>query len=147
MVEPRLAEHINQCNAHRVALDACTEKHHHHGRGAMSKVRKVISAGVIAAGMTMTLAPTAVLAAPAGQAPAVRVAACPQSHAATLPRPEMFALLLGSGGGGGGNGNGNGNGNGGGTSTTGLPSSALIAIGLLPPLVLGAMWRRRRRSK
>ena len=35
----------------------------------------------------------------------------------------------------------------GGTSTPELPSAALVGIGLIPPLLVGAVWRRRNRPR
>jgi hypothetical protein len=94
----------------------------------MNRSRRVISACASAVVVAAALPSPAVFAAAVAVSP---------TRAAVTPAPALGGVCLpvvltcDSGGG---------------TATSELPSSGLIAIGLVPPLLLGVVWRRRRRS-
>jgi hypothetical protein len=128
-------------------------------RRAKGDIRKAISCGIIAIGMAPSLVPGTVLAAPPVPGTLVRAVA-PRHLAAKAPSPMPPILPpLAARGGGGGQGGGGGKGGNGqsgdrragggsdGTSTPELPTSGLIAIGLLAPVLVAAIGRRRHRSR
>jgi hypothetical protein len=98
----------------------------------MNRARMAMSSGVIALGMLAALSPSTVVAGEAGDAHGAHA----QTLHATAPLgglqicvPPLIVINCTPQG----------------SSTTELPSGALLAVGLVPPLALGWMWRRRRR--
>ena len=102
----------------------------------MNAVRTIVSSGAIAASMGAALLVSSPTASAATLAPDHHPVAMQQAPTALLGIC-IWNCTPPTGG----------SGSTGGTSTPELPSAALFGIGLIPPVIVGAWWRRRHRSR